>query len=176
MAGQIVGKGRYRIEREIGGGGMGKVYLAVDQQRQSRVAVKVLAARQTADRQAIQQFLNEAQTLSQLRHPNIVQLLDTFEENGSYYLVMEYVDGSTLQQMVNKGPLPVEQAVRIAEVVCQALTYTHRRGIIHRDIKANNIMIASRPNGEDRRFRHCAAHDRSFQERFTQRQPGKHGA
>lgn len=141
MTGQTVGKGRYRLEKELGAGSMGRVYLAFDQSHKTWVAVKVLAAQQAVDRQALQRFVREAQMLSQLRHPNIVQLLDTFEENGSYYLVMEYVDGETLQQKLRKGPLPVEQMVAYADAICQALSYAHSRGVIHRDIKVGNVLI-----------------------------------
>ncbi len=141
MSRQVMGQGRYRIERPIGDGGASQVYLAFDQQRQAPVAVKVLSPRRAGDQAAVQRFLSAAGVLSQLRHPNIVQMFEVFTEEGSYCLAMEYVDGMTLQQKVGRGPLPIDQAVHVTESVCQALSYAHSQGVIHRDVKASNIMI-----------------------------------
>ena len=141
MIGQTLKKGRYRIERELGSGGMGVVYQAVDTQENRPVAIKMLPPTLAVDRRFVRRFLSEVQALSRLRHPNIVQLLDTFEENGSHYIVLEYIDGPTVDRLVRRRALPVRQAVDIALGVCQALSHAHSRGIIHRDIKASNIML-----------------------------------
>ena len=141
MIGQTLKAGRYRIERELGSGGMGVVYQAVDTQENRLVAIKMLPSTLAMDRRFVKRFLDEVRALSRLRHPNIVQLLDTFKENGNYYIVLEYIDGPTVEQLVERRPLPVRQAVDIALAVCQALSHAHSQGIIHRDIKGSNIML-----------------------------------
>ncbi|MFN2400226.1 MAG: protein kinase [Gemmatimonadaceae bacterium] len=141
---------RYRIERELGQGGMATVYLAHDLKHDRKVAVKVLrpelAAALGADR-----FLREIQITAQLQHPNILTLIDSGAiagaagASGSLYYVMPYVEGETLRQMlVRAGELPVTNAVRILGDIADALDYAHARGLVHRDVKPENVMLSGR--------------------------------
>ena len=132
---------RYRIERELGAGGMATVYLATDLRHQRQVAVKVLrpdlAAVIGPDR-----FVREIRTIAALQHPHILGLIDSGEVQGSAYFVMPYVDGESLRdRLVRETQLPVPEAVRIAGEMAAALDYAHRRGVIHRDIKPENILL-----------------------------------
>ena len=133
----------YRVERELGAGGMATVYLADDVRHHRRVAIKVLrpdlAAALGADR-----FLREITTTAGLRHPNIVPLYDSGEGNGILYYVMPFVEGESLRErMKREQQLPVRDALRIAGEVADALEYAHARGVIHRDIKPENILLDS---------------------------------
>ena len=133
--------GRYRIERELGQGGMATVYLAQDLRHDRRVAVKVLrpelAAVIGADR-----FLSEIKTTANLQHPHILPLFDSGEADGFLFYVMPFVDGESLRERLSREKqLPIGDAVRIAKEVSSALDYAHRRGIIHRDIKPENVML-----------------------------------
>ncbi len=132
---------RYTIEGELGAGGMATVYLAHDVKHQRKVALKVLrpelAAVLGADR-----FLNEIRVTANLHHPNIVQLYDSGEADGDLYYVMPFVEGESLGDKLDReGQLSVEEAVEITRVVAEALDYAHRRDVIHRDIKPDNIML-----------------------------------
>jgi serine/threonine protein kinase/Tol biopolymer transport system component len=132
---------RYRIEREIGSGGMATVYLAQDLRHDRRVAMKVLrpelAAVIGADR-----FLREIKTIANLQHPHILGLIDSGEVGGTAFYVMPYVEGQSLRDRLNhERQLPVDEAVRIATEVGGALDYAHRHGVIHRDIKPENVML-----------------------------------
>ncbi|MBT8402999.1 MAG: serine/threonine protein kinase, partial [Gemmatimonadetes bacterium] len=134
--------GRYRIEREIGEGGMATVYLADDIRHQRQVALKVLkpelAAVVGADR-----FLTEIRTTANLQHPNILPLFDSGEADSFLYYVMPFVDGETLRARLDREKqLPVDEAVRIATEVADALQAAHEEGIIHRDIKPANILLS----------------------------------
>jgi len=134
-------EGRYRIERELGAGGMAIVYLADDLRHDRKVALKVLrpelAAIVGADR-----FLSEIKTTANLQHPHILPLFDSGEADGFLFYVMPFVDGETLRDRLDREhQLPVDEAVRIATGVAGALDYAHRRGIIHRDIKPANVLI-----------------------------------
>jgi serine/threonine-protein kinase len=133
--------GRYRIERELGAGGMATVYLAEDLKHDRKVAVKVLkpelAAVVGADR-----FLTEIRTTANLQHPHILALFDSGEADGFLYYVMPYVEGETLRDRLDRErQLGVEESVRIARDVVDALDYAHRKGVIHRDIKPANILL-----------------------------------
>src|SRR5438552_706313 len=132
---------RYRIERELGAGGMATVYLAEDLKHDRKVAIKVLrpelAAVIGADR-----FLREIQTIATLQHPHILGLIDSGEVNGTAYYVMPFVEGESLRdRLVREKQLPVGDAVRIATEVAAALDYAHRHGVIHRDIKPENVLL-----------------------------------
>ncbi|UCC26670.1 MAG: serine/threonine-protein kinase [Gemmatimonadales bacterium] len=132
---------RYRIERELGAGGMATVYLAHDLKHHRQVAIKVLkpelAAVVGADR-----FLAEIRTTANLQHPNILPLFDSGEADSFLFYVMPYVEGESLRERLDRErQLPVEEAVRIATEVGEALDYAHRQGIIHRDIKPANILL-----------------------------------
>jgi hypothetical protein len=132
---------RYRIERELGAGGMATVYLAQDLKHDRKVAIKVLRAELAAVIGA-ERFLTEIKTTANLQHPHILPLHDSGEADSFLYYVMPYVEGESLRDRLNREKqLPIGDAVRIATEVAGALDYAHRRGIIHRDIKPENILL-----------------------------------
>ena len=132
---------RYRIERELGAGGMATVYLAQDLKHDRKVALKVLrpelAAVLGADR-----FVVEIKTTAALQHPHILPLFDSGTADGFLYYVMPYVEGESLRdRLLREKQLPIADAVRIAVEIATALDYAHRHGVIHRDIKPENILL-----------------------------------
>ncbi|MBD0348860.1 MAG: serine/threonine protein kinase, partial [Thermoleophilia bacterium] len=134
--------GRYRVLRRLGRGGMADVYLAEDETLGRRVAIKILNDRHAADEQFVERFRREAQSAAGLSHPNIVSIYDRGEAEGTYYIAMEYLDGSTLKDLViQRGPLPIDAAVGHARDVLAALRFAHRKGVVHRDIKPHNVMV-----------------------------------
>ena len=133
--------GPYKILSLLGSGGMGEVYRAHDSRLDRVVALKVLQG-QLADQPDLRQrFEREARALAGLNHPHICALYDIGRENGDDYLVMECLEGESLQQKLEQGALPVEQAVLWAIQIADALDQAHRRGILHRDVKPGNIML-----------------------------------
>ena len=133
--------GRYRIERELGHGGMATVYLAQDLKHDRRVAVKVLKPELAAVLGA-ERFVVEIKTTAALQHPHILPLFDSGEAEGFLYYVMPFIDGETLRARLDRETqLGVDEAVRIAREVADALDYAHRHGVIHRDIKPENILL-----------------------------------
>jgi serine/threonine protein kinase len=132
---------RYRIERELGAGGMATVYLARDLKHERQVALKVLRA----DLSAIlggERFLNEIRVTANLQHPHILPLFDSGSADGLLFYVMPYVAGETLRQRLEREKqLPIDEAVRLAREVASALDYAHRQGVIHRDVKPENVLI-----------------------------------
>jgi eukaryotic-like serine/threonine-protein kinase len=134
--------GEYSIERELGRGGMGVVYLAREVRLARAVAIKVLPPALAESRAMREQFLREAQIAARLSHPNIVPIHRVDEAGGFVYFVMAFVNGQTLAERVReRGPLPPHQAARVLREVAWALTYAHSNGIVHRDVKAENILI-----------------------------------
>ena len=133
---------RYRLKEKIGSGGMAEVYLADDLLLGREVAVKVLHAQFAADPAFIQRFRHEAQAAANLNHPNIVNIYDWGNEGDQYYIVMEYVEGRDLKEILrSEGRLLPERAAEIAAEVCAALQFAHRGNLVHRDIKPHNIFI-----------------------------------
>jgi len=133
--------GRYRIERELGAGGMATVYLARDLKHDRLVALKVLKPDLAASL-GHERFLKEITTTANLRHPHILPLYDSGESDGFVYYVMPFVDGETLRQRIEReGQLPLADARRIAREVADALSYAHARGVVHRDVKPENILL-----------------------------------
>jgi len=133
--------GRYRIERQLGEGGMATVYLARDEKHNRNVALKVLKPELAAVVGA-ERFLAEIETTANLQHPHILPLFDSGEADGFLFYVMPYVEGETLRDRLDRvHQLPVDEAVSIAKAVAQALQHAHDRGVIHRDIKPGNILI-----------------------------------
>jgi serine/threonine protein kinase len=134
----------YRIERCLGSGGMGDVYLAQQTSLDRPVALKILPAHLAKDQEFVERFLSEARAAGKVAHENIVAAVDVGESNGRYYFVMELVEGSTLQQAIQKeGPLAEKRALEIARQVARGLKHAHLQGLIHRDIKPANIMFTS---------------------------------
>jgi serine/threonine protein kinase len=133
--------GPYEILSEIGAGGMGEVYKARDTRLDRIVAIKILPAH-LADRAELRErFDREAKTIAGLNHPHICTLHDTGHQDGIDFLVMEYLEGETLAQRLQKGPLPLEQVLRYAVEISDALDKAHRKGVTHRDLKPGNIML-----------------------------------
>ncbi|HJV44151.1 MAG TPA: Stk1 family PASTA domain-containing Ser/Thr kinase [Bacillota bacterium] len=141
MIGKRLG-GRYEVEQRIGGGGMAVVYKAHDNLLNRTVALKVLRSQFGHDDDFINRFRREAQAAASLSHPNVVNVYDVGEEDDIQYIVMEYVEGSTLKELITRsGVLELDQAVNIAVQICDALEHAHHNHIIHRDIKPHNILI-----------------------------------
>ena len=135
-------EGRYRIEREIGAGGMATVYLAEDQKHGRKVAVKVLRPELAAVVGA-ERFLAEIETTANLQHPHILPLFDSGEADGFLFYVMPYVEGDSLRDRLEKEhQLPVDEALEIAANVGSALQYAHEQGVVHRDVKPANILLS----------------------------------
>jgi beta-lactam-binding protein with PASTA domain/predicted Ser/Thr protein kinase len=136
--------GRYEVLERVGTGGMAEVYRARDDLLGRDVAVKVLSERFAGDRSFVERFRREAQAAANLNHPNIVSLYDYGSDNGTYFIVMEYIDGRPLDDVIRaEGALLPERATDIAADVAQALQRAHSSGLVHRDIKPSNIMITS---------------------------------
>ncbi|PJN87098.1 Stk1 family PASTA domain-containing Ser/Thr kinase [Bacillus sp. mrc49] len=134
--------GRYKLIEMVGGGGMANVYLARDMILDRDVALKILRMDFNNDEEFIKRFNREAQSATSLAHPNIVSIYDVGEEDAIYYIVMEYVDGFTLKQYIQKYyPIPVDEALDIMKQITAAISHAHHNGIIHRDIKPQNILI-----------------------------------
>src|SRR5262249_35000416 len=131
----------YEIQSPLGAGGMGEVYRARDTRLDRTVAVKILPSHLSENAEARQRFDQEARTISSVNHPNICTLYDVGHQNGTDYLVMEFLEGETLAERLRKGPLPIEQVLRYAIDICDGLDRAHRCGIIHRDLKPGNIML-----------------------------------
>ncbi|MCX7846096.1 MAG: CHASE2 domain-containing protein [Dictyoglomaceae bacterium] len=138
----LIIKGRYKIIKKLGAGGMATVYLAMDLSTKNNVAVKILHPQYSEDPQTVERFLREAKASTILDHPNIVKVLDQGKEENYYYIVMEYVLGKDLKKIIEeKGSLPPFYAKEIIVEVAKALDHANSKNIIHRDIKPQNIMI-----------------------------------
>lgn len=141
MIGHELG-GRYQVIERIGGGGMALVYKAQDILLNRYVAIKVLRQQFVNDEEFIRRFRREAQSAASLSHPNVVSVYDVGQEEDVHYIVMEYVEGQNLNEIIKeRAPLQVEEAVRIASQIADALDHAHHNQIIHRDIKPHNILI-----------------------------------
>ena len=141
MKGQKIND-RYQIIRLIGEGGMANVYLAHDTILDRDVAVKILRGDLAGDEKFVKKFQREAISASSLNHPNIVELYDVGEDNGQYFIVMEYVDGKTLKSLVKKrGALTLPEVIDIMLQLTSAIAHAHDSYIIHRDIKPQNVLI-----------------------------------
>lgn len=135
--------GPYEIQSPLGAGGMGEVYRARDTRLDRTVAIKILPDHLSDNPEAKQRFEREARTISSLNHPHICVLHDVGTQDGTAYLVMEYVQGESLDARLQKGPLPLKQALECGVQICDALEKAHRAGIIHRDLKPGNIMLTA---------------------------------
>ena len=133
--------GPYEILAPIGAGGMGEVYRARDTRLGREVAIKVLPAATAENPQARERFEREARAVSKLNHPNICTLFDVGDEGATHFLVMEYLEGETLEQRIKRGALSLDAALKYAEQIADALSKAHRAGIVHRDLKPGNIFL-----------------------------------
>ncbi|MGB7928700.1 MAG: serine/threonine-protein kinase, partial [Terriglobales bacterium] len=133
--------GPYEILSPLGAGGMGEVYRAKDTRLDRTVAIKVLPTHLSSDPELKQRMEREAKAISALQHANVCTLFDIGSQDGTDYLVMEYLEGQTLAERLAKGALPIDQVLKIATEIAQALEKAHQQGIIHRDLKPANIML-----------------------------------
>jgi serine/threonine-protein kinase len=141
LAGQVFSN-RYEIERELAHGGMAEVYLARDQLLNRPVALKVLFPEYAREPSFVERFRREAQAAANLNHPNIVAIYDWGQESGTYFIVMEYVEGRSLRDLMrSEGPLDAQQAAEITAEIAAALAFAHRSGVVHRDVKPGNVLI-----------------------------------
>jgi serine/threonine-protein kinase len=148
MAASGVLSGRYEIGDRLGSGGMSSVHQATDLILERTVAVKILAEHLSDDERFVARFRREALAVAKLIHPNIVQVYDTGIDEGRHYIVMEYVQGRSGAQILQRqGPLDAETTAEIGAQACAGLDYAHRRGIIHRDVKPGNLMVTGGPSG-----------------------------
>jgi eukaryotic-like serine/threonine-protein kinase len=133
---------RYEVEELVGHGGMSSVYRARDSLLERHVALKILHEQYSADDDFVERFKREARSVAQLQHPNIVTVIDRGEADGRQYIVFEYVDGENLKEhVVRKGRLPIREALEIAVAVARGLAFAHQNGIIHRDVKPQNVLL-----------------------------------
>jgi len=148
MAASGVLSGRYEIGDRLGSGGMSSVHQATDLILERTVAVKILAEHLSDDERFVARFRREALAVAKLIHPNIVQVYDTGIDEGRHYIVMEYVEGRSGAQILQRqGPLDADTTAEIGAQACAGLDYAHRRGIIHRDVKPGNLMVTGGPAG-----------------------------
>ena len=139
--------GRYQIIEEIGRGGMGRVYKALDKDVEEKVALKLLNPEIAADEKIIKRFRNELKFARKITHKNVCRMFDLNEEEGTPYITMEYVPGEDLKSSVRRmGQLTIGKAVSVAKQICEGLAEAHRLGVVHRDLKPQNIMIDSEGN------------------------------
>src|SRR5499425_718942 len=132
--------GLYEVQSALGAGGMGEVYRAKDTKLNRDVALKLLPASFTNDPERVARFRREAQVLASLNHSHIAQIYGMEEANGTQFLVLELVDGDSLDKRIARGPIPVDEALGIARQIAEALEAAHDKGIIHRDLKPANIV------------------------------------
>src|SRR5947207_5517394 len=147
MSQQTVFNGRYELHRRLARGVMADVFLARDQLLDRPVAAKVLFTEYATDPSFVERFRREAQSAANLNHPNIVSVYDWGQEQGTYFIVMEYVDGRSLADILRtEGPLHPQRAAEVAADIAAALGFAHRNGVIHRDVKPGNVLIS--PQGQ----------------------------
>src|SRR5262249_52650414 len=133
--------GPYEIVSPLGAGGMGEVYRARDSRLERIVAIKVLPQHLSESAEARQRFDREARAISSLSDAHICHLYDVGQQDGTSFLVMEYLEGETLAERLRKGPLTIEAAMKVGVEICEGLERAHRSGVIHRDLKPSNIML-----------------------------------
>jgi len=135
--------GSHEIMSLLGKGGMGEVYRARDLKLKREVAIKILPEEFAHDGDRVSRFQREAEVLASLNHPNIAAIYDLQQQNETRFLVLELVEGETVADRIQRGPIPVDEALDIAKNICEALEAAHERGIIHRDLKPANVKITS---------------------------------
>src|SRR3989449_2585462 len=133
---------RYELEELVGTGGMSSVYRAHDRLLERRVALKVLHEQYTGDGDYVERFRREARSVAQLSHPSIVTVIDRGEQDGRQFIVFEYVDGENLKALVEReGPLPEQAAIELALQIADGLAFAHANGLVHRDVKPQNVLL-----------------------------------
>src|SRR5690349_20424988 len=141
MVGEVLAD-RYELEELCGTGGMSSVFRAHDKLLDRRVALKILHEQYTRDDDYVERFRHEARAVAQLSHPNIVTVIDRGEQDGRQFIVFEFVDGENLKELVERrGPLPVREAIEITLQVARALAFAHANGLVHRDVKPQNVLV-----------------------------------
>jgi serine/threonine-protein kinase len=146
MVGEVLAD-RYTLEELVGTGGMSSVYRAHDALLDRKVALKILHLQYMGDGQHVERFRREARSVATLSHPNIVTVIDRGEFDGREFIVFEYVDGENLKRLIERtGPMPVEQALELALQIASALLFAHQHGLVHRDVKPQNVLL----NGDGR--------------------------
>jgi hypothetical protein len=141
MVGELIAD-RYELEQVLGTGGMATVFRAFDTVLERKVALKVLHEHYAGDGEYVARFENEARAAARLAHPNIVAVMDRGEQEGRRYIVFEHVDGENLKDVVTReGPLPVERVLRVGEDVARGLAFAHASGVVHRDVKPQNVLL-----------------------------------
>src|SRR3954464_11912968 len=134
--------GRYELVELVGTGGMSSVYKAHDRLLERNVALKILHPHYGDDEEYVERFRREARAVAQMSHPNIVTVIDRGEDDGQQFIVFEYVDGENLKQHVERsGPLPARRAVELALAIADALAFAHEHGLVHRDVKPQNVLL-----------------------------------
>jgi serine/threonine-protein kinase len=138
---------RYELEELVGTGGMSSVYKARDRMLERNVALKVLHPHYSDDAEYVERFRREARSVAQLSHPHIVTVIDRGEDGGQQFIVFEFIDGENLKQLIGRiGPLPVRRAVELALEIADALAFAHDHGLVHRDVKPQNVLLT--PDGD----------------------------
>ena len=140
MVGELIA-GRYELQELVGSGGMSNVFRAYDRLLERSVAIKILHEQLGRDEDYVERFRREARSVAQLSHPNIVTVIDRGEEDGRQYIVFEYIEGENLKALVANGALPVDEALHYGLQVGQALDFAHKRGLVHRDVKPQNVLL-----------------------------------
>src|SRR4051794_40600166 len=134
--------GRYRLDAHVGAGGMSMVYRAFDTVLERQVAIKLMHREISSDSDQLERFRREARAVAQLNHPHIVGVIDAGEDDGTPYIVFEYVEGETLKDRIRRNErLPVGEAIAYAIEIARALGVAHARGIVHRDVKPQNVLV-----------------------------------
>jgi serine/threonine-protein kinase len=133
--------GRYEIRSQIGAGGMGEVYLAEDTKLDRKVALKILPAEVASNRERMERFIREAKSAAALSHPNIAQIFEIGEHDGTHFIAMEFIDGQTLREKIHRERTELRKLLRYLQHVAEGLVKAHAAGIVHRDLKPDNIMI-----------------------------------
>jgi eukaryotic-like serine/threonine-protein kinase len=140
VVGELIA-GRYELEKLVGSGGMSNVFRAHDRLLERTVALKILHEQYTRDNDYVERFRREARAVAQLAHPNIVTVIDRGEQDDRQFIVFEYVDGQNLKDLSARGPLDAGDAIRLALQVARALSFAHHRGLVHRDVKPQNVLL-----------------------------------
>jgi len=140
VVGELIA-GRYELEKLVGSGGMSNVFRAHDRLLERTVALKILHEQYTRDEDYVERFRREARAVAQLAHPNIVTVIDRGEQDGRQYIVFEFIEGDNLKEIVARGPVPVRDAIELTLQVARALSFAHARGLVHRDVKPQNVLL-----------------------------------